>query len=206
VTVSIFTINIKDIRNMYTGKYQQIQEKEVKLIAARAKSDCYEITTKFAEITERIRREPKNIEELTETKKYISEIGVQIEKLRKEIDGCMRTYDIASEFHHEFSSGENDDKWTLFGAPQRVRETIEAQSVVLEKAREAFIKAMEQEQEEFEETLDSLAGTVGGFAAYDDLAKYEEIAENVESVNERLQECLEKSRLFAQREFLVGKE
>jgi hypothetical protein len=33
VTVSIFQINIKDIRNLYTGKYQQIVEKEVKLIA-----------------------------------------------------------------------------------------------------------------------------------------------------------------------------
>lgn len=65
---------------------------------------------------------------------------------------------------------------------------------------------MEQEQEDFEETLDSLAITVGGFAAYDDLSKYAEIAENVESVNERLRDCLEQSRLFSQREFLVGKD
>jgi dynein heavy chain len=85
-------------------------------------------------------------------------------------------------------------------------ETIQSQTQVLEKSKEAFIKAMEQEQEEFEETLDSLGMTVGGFGAYDDLAKYAETAENVESVNERLQECLEKSRMFAQREFLVGKE
>ena len=65
---------------------------------------------------------------------------------------------------------------------------------------------MEQEQEEFEETLDSLAITVGGFATYDDIQKYDEIAVNVESVNARIQECIEKSRLFNQREFLVGKE
>jgi hypothetical protein len=54
--------------------------------------------------------------------------------------------------------------------------------------------------------LDSLGVTVGGFAAYDDLTKYAEIAINVESVNERLQDCLEKSRLFNSREFVVGKE
>jgi len=197
VTVSIFTINIKDIRNLYTGKYQQIIEKEVKLIAGRAKAASYDISTKFGEINERIRREPKNIEELTDTRKYISEIGVVIEKLKREIEGCVRTYDIAGEFHHEFTSGENDDKWQLFGAPLRVMQTIESQSLILEKTKEAFIKAMEQEQEEFEDTLDSLEMTVGAFAAYDDLNKYLEIAENVESVNERLQECLEKSRLFA---------
>jgi len=118
----------------------------------------------------------------------------------------MRMYDIAGEFHHEFNSTENDDKWELFGSPNRVMQTIEEQTAALEKAKEAFIKQMEQEQEEFEETLDGLAGTVGGFSAYDQIEKYEEIAENVESVNERLKECLEKSRTFAQREFLVGKE
>jgi hypothetical protein len=63
---------------------------------------------------------------------------------------------------------------------------IEAQSQILEKQREAFVKAMEAEQEEFEETLDNLAITVGGFATFDDLNKYEEISVDVESVNSRI--------------------
>lgn len=33
VVVSIFTVNCKDIRNFYIGKYQSIVEKEIKLIA-----------------------------------------------------------------------------------------------------------------------------------------------------------------------------
>lgn len=50
---------------------------------------------------------------------------------------------------------------------------------------------MEADQEEFEETLDNLAITVGGFAAFDDLNRYEEIAVDVESVNQRIQDCIE---------------
>ena len=65
---------------------------------------------------------------------------------------------------------------------------------------------MELEQEEFEETLNNLAITVGGFATFDDLNRFEEIAVDVESVNQRIQDCIEQSRLFNQREFLVGKE
>jgi len=65
---------------------------------------------------------------------------------------------------------------------------------------------MEEEQEEFEETLDNLATTVGGFHTFDDLNRYEEIAVDVESMNQRLQDCIEQSRLYNQREFLVGKE
>lgn len=83
VVVSIFRINIKDIRNLYVGKYEQMIEKEIKLIASRATDLNYSISTKFGEINERIQRTPKDIEELTETKKYISEIGIVIEKQRK---------------------------------------------------------------------------------------------------------------------------
>lgn len=53
---------------------------------------------------------------------------------------------------------------------------------------------MEEEQEDFEETLDNLAITVGGFHTFDDLNKFEEIAVDVESVNQRIQDCIELSR------------
>jgi dynein heavy chain len=191
VIVSIFRINIKDIRNMYVGKYNQIVDKEIKLISQRATENNYKISNKFAEIETVIRKVPKNIEELTETKKYISEIGIVIEKLKKEIDECMATYNICEEFDFEFSSTENDNKWKLYGAPLGIIECIQSQTTILEKQREQFIKQMEEEQDEFEETLDGLLITVEGFGTFNDIAKYMEIAENVESVNERLQESLE---------------
>lgn len=80
----------------------------------------YTLSTKFDEINERIRRPPKNIEELTDTKKYIAEIPVTIEKLRQEINACMEIYNILDEFNFEFSSSDLDQKWYLFGSPQRV--------------------------------------------------------------------------------------
>ena len=42
----------------------------------------YILSTKFDEINERIRRPPKNIEELTETKRFLAEIPITIEKLK----------------------------------------------------------------------------------------------------------------------------
>lgn len=56
------------------------------------------MTKRFDEINERIRRPPKNIEELTETKKFITEIPITIEKLKNEITSCMEIYDILDEF------------------------------------------------------------------------------------------------------------
>jgi len=67
---------------------------------------------------------------------------------------------------------------------------------VLEKQKEQFIKKMEEEQVDFEETLDNLGLTVGGFNQFDNIDKYEEFAENVERINAKIQDCIEQSRLF----------
>lgn len=108
IVVSIFEINCKDIRGLYVGKHTQIIDKEIKLIAQRAKEMNYELSTKFGEINERIRRPPKNIEDLTDTRRYIQEIPSTIEKLRGEIDACMGIYDILDEFNFEFSTMDQD--------------------------------------------------------------------------------------------------
>ena len=112
---------------MYVGKHGQIIEKEVKLIAQKAKEQNYKLSTKFDEINERIRRPPKNIEELTETKRSL-EIPVAIAKLREEINQCMEMYGILDDFNFEFSGSDLDQKWLLFGAPQKIIGVIEAQS------------------------------------------------------------------------------
>jgi len=93
---------------MYVGKHSSIIEKEIKLIAQKARETNYTLSTKFDEINERIRRPPKNIEDLTETRKYISEIPVEIEKLKKSINECMEIYNILDEFNFEFTNGDLD--------------------------------------------------------------------------------------------------
>jgi hypothetical protein len=133
VKVSIFTVIIKDIRNKYCGTYQQIIDKEIKLIASLAIDKTRETNMKFEEINEAICREPTDIEDLYEIKKFMVDSGVTIEKLKKEIDATMRCYEVATEFEHEFSNSDNDKKWFLYGAPQRTKAIMEEQILVLEK-------------------------------------------------------------------------
>jgi hypothetical protein len=89
VIVGMFQINCKDIRNMYAAKYRDIVDKEIKLIAQKARDNNYSLTARFGEISEKIQKPPKTIDEMTDTKKYIADVGIQIEKMKKEIDECM---------------------------------------------------------------------------------------------------------------------
>lgn len=118
----------------------------------------------------------------------------------------MRNYGILDEFNVELTGTEFTHKWDLFKAPKNIQKVIEAQNEVLNKLRDHMLKSMELEQEEFEETLDNLEMMIGGFGVYDNLDKYIEYANNVDNVEAKLQESVEMSRMFNQREFLVGKE
>ena len=103
---------------------------------------------------------PETIEDLTNTKNFISDQGVEIEKKKKEIDEIMQTYAILDEFNHDMSYTDQQEKWNLFGCPQRLVGIMESQTLVLEKLKEQMIKDMELEQEEFEENIANLEQTI----------------------------------------------
>jgi dynein heavy chain, axonemal len=205
VKVSIFTVIIKDIRNKYCGTYQSIIDKEIKLIAAMAIDMTREVNMKFEEINDAICREPVDIEDLYEIKKFMVDSGVTIGKLKKKIDATMRSYEIATEFQHEFSNADNDRKWLLYGAPLRTKALMEEQVLVLEKQKEAFLKEMESEQEQFNDTLELLENSVKTFAGnFNKIEEYESAAAAVESVNQRLQSCIDEAKTYNLRESLSG--
>lgn len=65
-------------------------------------------------------QEPKTIEELTQTKKFIMETGIKIESMKKEIDVCMNYYEILDDFEFQLTAQEQKDKWDLYGWPLRL--------------------------------------------------------------------------------------
>jgi hypothetical protein len=82
---------------------------------------------------------------------------------------------------------------------------MENQSQVLDKLKEQMIKEMEVDQEEFEEHIANLELTIGGFDSNKRLDKFEEVADAVDNIDAKIIECIEKARVFTQREYLVGK-
>lgn len=205
IQVSMFMINCKDIRQIYAQKYRQIVEKEIKLIARKAKERTLELSTKFRMKEDAILKVPTTIDELTEIKTMIQEGGTEIEKLKVDIEDCMDYYKILDEFVYELSSADQTGKWELYGAPQRLVKVMENQSLVLDKLKEQMIKEMELDQEEFEEHIANLELTIGGFDSNKRLDKFEEVADAVDNIDAKIIECIEKARVFTQREYLVGK-
>lgn len=155
---------------------------------------------------DKIMKTPETIEDLTNTKQFIADQGVEIEKKKKEIDEIMDHYAILDEFNYDLSYTDQQEKWHLFGCPQRLVGIMESQSQVLEKLKEQMIKDMEFEQEEFLENITNLEQTILEFEKNDRLDKYNDIAASVDEVDKKIQDCIDQARKFNSNEVLVGKE
>ena len=80
----MFLINCKEIRAAYALKYQMIREKEIKLIASIAKDSTIQLAATFRFMEDKIMKTPETIEDLTNTKNFIMDQGVEIEKKKKD--------------------------------------------------------------------------------------------------------------------------
>ena len=98
-----------------------------------AKSTANNILSLFEKMNMRCEIHPKDIEELTTLKDYMSSVPNEIDKLRKDIKDCLSIYEILNSFNFKF--GDEDDfgkRFKLFGAPLETHIRIEKQLAILQ--------------------------------------------------------------------------
>ncbi len=72
----------------------------------------------FEKINMKIESHPKDIEELTALKDYMTGVPNEIEKLQKDIKETLNIYAILDIFNYKFNDDEDyGRKWKVFGSP-----------------------------------------------------------------------------------------
>ena len=90
-------------------------------------------------------------------------LPAEMEKKQVVIKKCMDIYGILDRFHHKFTDEEDYDKmWRVYGAPVETIQRIEKQQGFLEKEKEKFIKKMENDKKDFNNTINELETLAGG--------------------------------------------
>src|SRR3569833_1082114 len=115
----MFKISCREIRQNLAEKHTKIAEQEIELIGKRAKKQANDLIDIFEKMDMKICSSPKDIEELTALKDYMSAIPNELEKLSVDIKACLSIYDILNYFGYKFIDDEEfDKKWRVYGAPK----------------------------------------------------------------------------------------
>uniref|UniRef100_A0A0G4F0A6 Dynein heavy chain 1, axonemal n=1 Tax=Chromera velia CCMP2878 TaxID=1169474 RepID=A0A0G4F0A6_9ALVE len=204
--VGIFQVVCRDIRKFLAGKLTQVASLLQDVLAARMKENSANVLDHFAKIHVKLKQQPENIEALSDLKDYLGKVPIEVANLQKELEDNLRISTILEGFKYKITAEDNTTLWQMFGSPKQAVELMQKVDAQLEKQKETFLQAMTAQQTEFEETLNDLETTVAEFHKnYTKIEEIEEIYQNVESVNERLANCVNSSREFNSREGLFGK-
>ena len=206
IHVSCFLINCRDLLGILTAKYEHLRKSLIELIARRARSETQRIFFKIEEIQNKIKQQPKDIESLTELKKFVEDVPGELEKIQLEIEGCLEIYGTLEDFQYRFASDDLNKRWRVFGGPKDTLELIDTRKAILDKEKEKFQSGMLNQQEEFKENLEQLERQILGFHQYNNLKQCEEIAKIVTGINDSLKESEKQALIYNNRESLFGLE
>ncbi len=206
IVVSMFRINCKDVRKLYEGKYSEVVKGLTNLIVKKCRKQADTLSIKFDKIKEKISKDPKNIEELIQIKRDMEAFPMKIEEEKKNIDVLMDVYDIIEELAYKLSKEEMDLRWNVFMRPKSLKELMDSRKGYLDKKKELFLQAMEEEQKSFLETIQEHESTVSMLSQYNNLTDFTKNAEIVKAIDQRLKECSEKAREYNNNEAILDKE
>ena len=206
IRVSCFEVHCKEVRNTLAGKHISFVKHLIEMIAQKARDNTVKMLEEFRKMQREISKPPKDIEELTEIKDFISRVPIEIEKMKQEIEQNMTTLSVLEKFQYKFTNDDMNKKWELFGFPKKTAELNASKNEELEKLKVVFQEGMANEQEDFKGTIEDLENIVKSFVNISDITSYKENYQMVETVNKRLEECINQAKTFNHREYLFGVE
>jgi len=97
IHVSMFNIQCNDLLIYLTDKYSN---NLIDLIAKKARESTHQLFNIFKGIKTRISEVPKDIENLTEIKDYISNLPNDLEKIKLDINKCLDIYKTLEDYNY----------------------------------------------------------------------------------------------------------
>ena len=204
VNLGMFNIKLESISKSLIQKYDHLTHMIMALIAQKAAFKSKAVISKFRDIHSKLIIKPTNIEEIAELEDYMKEVPKESEEIRMWIEEMLTQFDVLDEYNFELSDEQFANKWTAFGWPKQIEETLlecEKQNIA---DRDSYMNDMKREQQEFEKKLDELELIVTNYHVHSDLGKISEIGPDVRDKVRLLKEYNDLSKKFQSRENIFG--
>eukprot|EP01028_Stygiella_incarcerata_P009150 TRINITY_DN426_c0_g1_i1.p1 TRINITY_DN426_c0_g1~~TRINITY_DN426_c0_g1_i1.p1 ORF type:complete len:4140 (-),score=1088.60 TRINITY_DN426_c0_g1_i1:191-12610(-) len=201
-----YLVDMKTIRMQTSRKCDELGKLVLDMLARGARQRVREASKKYSDIASQVQRRPKNIEQLTEISKTISEVPRMVQEMESALHIIRDDYDLLEQFQYTILDDEFRAEWLALGWPKKLETIIVSTEKMLETERETFSEAMRGEQDTFTRELERLQKTVTGFHKHADLEKVHEVCAEVKHIQKHIKECEQKGKLFNQREALFSLE
>ncbi|NXX67841.1 DYH1 protein, partial [Spizella passerina] len=204
IIIGPFQVKIEHIRLSLSDKHKALATAMLDMLAKTLHSQVQKICEAYEAISTKMHERPTNIEELVELRDWLRGVPEQLAVQEQLIEEVMEDYKVMEDFLYNLTEEDFTDKWTASYWP--VKMSMESESVRLQHAddEERFRKTQISDQKTFQEKLEEMQLTVGGFSVQSDVNQAHELAEDARDVRKQLKELQELAVLYNNRERLFG--
>uniref|UniRef100_A0A8C5T8B7 Dynein axonemal heavy chain 1 n=1 Tax=Malurus cyaneus samueli TaxID=2593467 RepID=A0A8C5T8B7_9PASS len=204
IIIGPFQVRIEHIRLNLSDKHKALATSMLDMLAKNLHSQVQKICEAYEAISIKMHERPNNIEELTELRDWLKGVPEQLATQEQLIEEVMEDYKVMEEFLYNLTEEDFTDKWTASYWPAKMSmdsETIRLQHI---EDEDRFRKAQILDQKAFQEKLDDMQLTVGGFSVQSDVNQAHETADDARDVRKQLKELQDLAALYNNRERLFG--
>ncbi|ESO89348.1 hypothetical protein LOTGIDRAFT_210379 [Lottia gigantea] len=204
ITIGPFEINTDTIRQALAKKRKALGNAVLELLARQLRKQADDACEEFKSISRKLYEKPNCIEELSEIREWMKDIPEKLKDHQELIDKAMSDYELIEEFYYNLPTDDFNAKWTTIGWPHKIENQMQQTLIQLEADEERFRKLQSSDQTNFEDRMDNLQMVVAGMAAYTDVSKAQEVANEVRRVHKQLKEAQGLASTYNNRERLFG--
>uniref|UniRef100_A0A8C3XBZ8 Dynein axonemal heavy chain 1 n=1 Tax=Cyanoderma ruficeps TaxID=181631 RepID=A0A8C3XBZ8_9PASS len=201
IIIGPFQVRIEHIRLNLSDKHKALATAVLDMLAKTLHSQVQKICEAYETLSTKMHERPKNIEELVELRDWLKGVPEQLAQLIEEV---MEDYKVMDDFLYNLTEEDFTDKWTASYWPVKMSQDSESVQLQHIEDEERFRKTQIADQKAFQEKLEEMQLTVGGFSVQSDVDQAHELAEDARDVRKQLKELQEMAVLYNNRERLFG--
>ncbi|NWV36400.1 DYH1 protein, partial [Grantiella picta] len=204
IVIGPYQVRIEHIRHSLSDKHKALATSMLDMLAKNLHAQVQKICEAYETISTKMHEKPNNIEELTELRDWLKGVPEQLVVQEQLIEEVMEDYKVLEEFLYNLTEEDFSDKWTATYWPTKMAQDSESIRLQHIEDEDRFRKMQVLDQKAFQESLDDMQLTVGGFSVQSDVNQAHELAGDARDVRKQLKELQDLAALYNNRERLFG--
>ncbi|XP_067102135.1 dynein axonemal heavy chain 1 [Osmerus mordax] len=204
IVIGPFTVSVNSVRQNLSKKRKALANAVLDRLVIKLHKQVEEACEECKAISMKLYEKPNSIEELSEQRDWMKQIPEQLKAHEELLSKAMSDYELIDEFFYSLSNEDFNGKWTAMAWSHKIVTQMETVSEQHLEDEERFHKIQLADQNNFQERIDSLQMLVAGFAAYTDVSRAHEVANEVRRVGKQLKESQTMAQTYNNRERLFG--
>ncbi|NWZ55127.1 DYH1 protein, partial [Haliaeetus albicilla] len=204
IVIGPFHVRIDNVKQNLSKKYNKLATSTLDILAKNLHLQVENICDAYKAVSCKMHEKPNSIEELAELREWMKGVPEQLAVQEELIHEVTEDYKVMEEFLYNLTEEDFNDKWAASYWPLKI--TMQAESIRLQHLddEDKFRKIQVMDQNGFQDKLEEMQLTVGGFSIQVDINQAHELANKAREVRKQLKELQNLAILYNNRERIFG--